>query len=102
MFWRFALGDAEAGIWRPKVIFLILRYCFILLLTSIAIVNQSVGILLFLLLLLVLYIVWSISKNFRYVNDIRAFFILPLLQFTADFAVLHGTFRGILSKYIRE
>lgn len=96
MIWRFALGDAEAGIVRPKVILIFIRYLIGFILLAAALFNNSPLLYLFCITLLVGYILWSIKKNYRYVNDPWAFFFLPLLQFTADFAVLDGTLRGLL------
>lgn len=86
MFFRFSKGDSEAKILRPKVLLLFIRY--------------FIGIVLFiwnikvLLLLLIVYFAWSVAKNYKYVNDLRAIFILPLLQITADIAVISGTIVG--------
>ncbi len=96
MFLRFAYGDAEAGIFRPKVLFLFVRYLLILGLFLVFVITKSFLILYFLSFILLLYIVWAISKNYRYVKDASAFFYLPLLQFIADFAVMNGTISGIL------
>ncbi len=49
----------------------------------------------------VLYALWAIAKNYRYVRDPRAFYMLPSLQYTADVAVLLGTTLGIV-KYIQK
>ncbi len=89
MFLRFAVSDIYAGIMRPKVKFLILRYYLFFFLVFI---NMWFG------LLAVLYIVWSIVKNYKYVKDLRAFFWLPVLQLTADMCVIFGTVMGMLSK----
>lgn len=96
MFYRFAYGDAEAGIFRPKVIFLLLRYLIGINVLVYALVTQNTDILLGLTLLLTLYIVWAILKNYAYVRHWQALYILPILQFTADFAVIKGTVHGLL------
>jgi glycosyltransferase involved in cell wall biosynthesis len=70
MFFRFAYGDAEAKILRPKVIFLFARYTFILLLMIFYIINKSDIILYSLILIFTIYMVWAITKNYRYVNHI--------------------------------
>jgi hypothetical protein len=44
------------------------------------------------------YLIWSVSKNFRYVNKIGAVFWLPVLQVTADLSVIFGTIVGFLAK----
>ncbi len=96
MFLRFAYGDAEAKIFRPKVLVLFVRYFIILSLLAIFMITKSLVILYLLFFILLLYIGWAISKNYRYVREFSAFFYLPLLQFIADFAVINGTISGIL------
>jgi cellulose synthase/poly-beta-1,6-N-acetylglucosamine synthase-like glycosyltransferase len=89
MFLRFAIGDAQAGIFRPKVKYLILRYYVFLFLTFI---NRDVW------YLAIPYLLWAIAKNYKYVKDIRAIFWLPILQLTADIMVIFGTIVGLLSR----
>ena len=95
MFFRFAYGDAEAGIFRPKVLLLFTRYIIGLLLFSFYIISKSTLILDFLFLSLLLYIFWAINKNYKYIHHIGAFTILPMIQLTADLAVITGTVLGI-------
>ena len=86
---RFAIGDAQAGILRPKVKFLALRfYIFFFLLF----LNPWSW------LLLVPYLIWSVAKNYKYVRHWQALFWLPVLQLTADIMVLFGTVVGLLSR----
>ena len=89
MFLRFAIGDAQAGIFRPKVKFLAVRYYLFFFLFF---VSHWFG------LLAIPYLFWAIFKNYQYVRDIRAFFWLPVLQLTADTTVLFGTLVGLLSR----
>lgn len=98
MFFRFALGDSEAGILRPKVLLLFARYSIFLLLFILYIISKSIFILDSLFLILILYLFWAIKKNYKYVNDRLAIFILPLLQLTADMAVMSGTLIGLIKK----
>jgi glycosyltransferase involved in cell wall biosynthesis len=95
MFFRFAYGDAEARIFRPKVILLFTRYILGLLLFSFYIISKSTLILDSLLLVLCFYIFWAINKNYKYVHHIGAFYILPMIQFAADLAVIIGTIFGM-------
>lgn len=99
MMFRFAYGDAEARIFRPKVILVFIRYIFLLLLILFSFFLKSA--ILFIILLIFFYIVWAIIKNYRYVNEWHAVYLLPLLQFVADWAVLKGTIEGLLKKDIR-
>lgn len=100
MFFRFALGDIQAGILRTKVIYIFLRYIFAVYLLVLCPIEKSVILNLFLLFSFLSYIAWSIQKNYRYVKNPQAIFYLPLLQFTSDFAVMSGTTLGILQKIL--
>jgi len=94
--YRFAKGDAQAGIIRPKVILIFVRYIFIIQVINLALRYKFPFLFLFLLYSGILYIAWSIKKNFKYVYSTKAFIILPILQFISDFAVLFGTFTGFI------
>jgi glycosyltransferase involved in cell wall biosynthesis len=94
MFYRFAKGDSQAGIIRPKVILIFVRY----LIATILFAWNTYA----LLLLLIVYLEWSVQKNYRYAKDIRAVGILPILQILSDIAVLSGTVRGILNYGIQK
>lgn len=95
MFYNFARGDSQAGIFRPKVCLVFLRYLLggVFLFVGFA---KSDIILNTLYMLLIAYIIWAITKNYKYVGHWQAIFYLPILQFAADLAVLAGTIRGIL------
>lgn len=89
MFLKFAVTDIYAGILRPKVKFLILRYYLFFFLYFL---NYWFG------LLVVPYLIWSIIKNYKYVKDWRAIYWLPVIQLTADCMVIFGTVMGLLSR----
>ncbi|MEK7154754.1 MAG: glycosyltransferase [Patescibacteria group bacterium] len=89
MFLRFAIGDIQAGILRPKVKLIFIRYYAFFFLFFL---NHLV------ILISIPYFIWSIAKNYRYVKDIRAVFWLPVLQITSDLCVIFGTIMGALSK----
>jgi glycosyltransferase involved in cell wall biosynthesis len=89
MFMRFAIGDIQAGILRPKVKMLAFRYYFFFFLLF---VNRLA------LLLIIPYIIWAIGKNYKYVRHWRALYWLPILQLTADVCVLFGSVVGLLSR----
>jgi len=97
MLLRFAYGDAEAKIWRPKVIILFMRYAIGILLLFFTVLTKSAELFTGLILLFTLYLLWAIWKNYKYVKKWQAIFILPLLQLTADYAVLKGTIFGVLN-----
>lgn len=96
MFTRFAIGDIQAGIIRPKVKILFLRYAifvYLLLLTF-----QMPFMTIPLLILMLIYLIWAIIKNYRYVKRFSAIFWLPILQITSDLSVIFGTLVGFLAK----
>lgn len=97
MFYRFAFGDIEAGIIRPKVIFIFIRYLLGVGLFLYSVLASSLYVLYLLFLILFIYLLWSIYKNFKYVKNTKAFIYLPLIQLTSDIAVLSGSFIGALS-----
>lgn len=101
MMLRFAYGDAQARIWRPKVIFLFMRYLIGILLLLLVILLRSDVLLTVLILLFIIYLCWAVWKNYKYVNQWQAVYILPLMQLTADWAVLKGTFLGLFYLKLR-
>lgn len=98
MFFRFAFGDAEAGILRIKVVFQYLRYLLLFYFIFLAYAYKSVFLTTGVVLSVFLYIFWSIYKNSKYIKETEKIFYLPLIQFTADFAVMLGTTLGILKR----
>lgn len=90
MIYRFARGDVYAGILRPKVPTIFLRYIIFLVLLEI---STSIFIAVFLL-----YLVWSIAKNIQYAKN--AWSYLPLLQVVSDVAVMHGTVVGFIKRFL--
>lgn len=96
MFFHFAAGDAQAKIFRPKVILLFIRYILGIVFFIAFLLTKNYVLLYFVYSLVVLYIVWAIIKNFRYIGAWQAFLLLPVIQFTADIAVLLGTVNGLV------
>lgn len=90
MFTRFAYGDAESGIIRPKVVLILTRYLVGAYLLYSNHITLSVK-------LVTLYCLWSVWKNYRKVNDKSSIYWLPILQITSDISVILGTFIGGLS-----
>lgn len=97
MFFRFAYGDAQAGLFRPKVLFIVYRYFVFSYLFILSFLIKSSLLNMFLTVFVFFYILWSIYKNYKYVNKIGAFIFLPLLQFISDAAVISGTILGSFS-----
>lgn len=93
---KFAQGDIEAGIIRPKVIFIFIRYLMLIVfLIVMMLVGSSNKVLPFLLTVFVLYSGWSIQKNIRYVK--KGWYWLPVLQYVADYAVMKGSIKSVLN-----
>lgn len=95
-FYRYAIGDGKAFYIRPQTPLLFLRYLLGVLLFVWFVVTQNFFLLFFLFVLFFSYLLWAIAKNYRYVDQWQALYYLPLLQLTADIAVLFGTTRGII------
>lgn len=87
-FFRFALGDAEAGINRPKIKFIFARY-------TAGLVLLLLGYDLLLFTFVLFYFLWSWQKNFKYAKVTESIFWLPLIQITADLSVMIGFLAGI-------
>lgn len=98
MFFRFALGDAESGIWRTTVLLLLARYSIGLYLIFLSLLYKSYPPIIILALSFITYTIWSIKKNYKYVKSNEAIKILPLLQLTADISVLSGTIIGLVKR----
>ncbi len=96
MFYRFAFGDAEAKILRSKVYLIFLRYILGILLLFYVIMKKDVILGLILFALMFLYIMSAVVKNYKYVRDLKAIIILPILQVVSDIAVIIGTVTGLL------
>lgn len=95
MFFIHTLGDIEAGIIRPKVIILIIRYMLAIYILVLGILYKSNGALLLLFFLFCLYLIWAVYKNYRYVRKANGIWLLPFLQILSDAAVFCGVVVGI-------
>jgi cellulose synthase/poly-beta-1,6-N-acetylglucosamine synthase-like glycosyltransferase len=97
MIYRFALGDIEAGIIRPKVILIFARYAIFLgLLIWLTVLGELTNTGLFFPSLILVYLLWAISKNKRYTP--QSWWWLPILQITADLAVMRGSLQGFTQR----
>jgi len=105
MIFRFAYGDLEANILRPKVVLVLVRYLvlvFYLLMLLALFSFGSIYLFIFKTALFILainifiYFSWSIQKNVKYVK--RGWWWLPILQLTADVAVITGTLSGMMKR----
>lgn len=94
MFLRFAYGDIQARILRPKVRLLAARYLIFIYLFFLG--RFWPWLYPIMLVLAAIYLTWAILKNYKYVQHPQAIFWLPVLQITSDFTVLLGTLMGLL------
>jgi glycosyltransferase involved in cell wall biosynthesis len=99
-FFTYAQGDGQALYFRPQTPFLFGRYIAASAVLLLVVITQNAFLMFGLYILFFLYLVWSIVKNFKYIKKIKALFILPALQLTADIAVLSGTLFGIIKRFI--
>lgn len=94
MFFNYAMGDSESGIVRPKVVFIFIRYVLTLWFIIYAYYFRLFFIVEVIFYILLLYIVWAILKNYKYVQDREGLVFLPLIQITSDIAVITGSTLG--------
>lgn len=100
-FFNYAKGDGLAKYFRPQTPYLFLRYILGFYFLYLGFAYKSILIFFLLAAALIAYIFWSIVKNYKYVHDKQAIFILPVLQFTADIAVILGTCTGIFKLILK-
>jgi len=93
MIYRFARGDVQAGIVRPKVVFIFIRYIlFVIAATVLLALGQPLLVLAKVGIWLCIYSLWAIFKNIRYVP--RGWYWLPVLQLVSDVEVMRGSLAG--------
>lgn len=87
--WRFAYGDTSAGIIRPKMVSIFLRWFFFcaLLFLRFELFVAFIS----------LYSFWAYLKNRVHVTGLSGIRILPLMQVATDFVVMVGSLQGLLS-----
>lgn len=103
MIFRFAYGDAEADLYRPKVALIFARYFLLAILLFFIFLNYLFNFsiylnnfsLVFLGIVFIGYCWWAINKNQKYVK--HGWYWLPVLQIVSDFAVMMGTIAGLLT-----
>jgi len=101
MFFRFAYGDAEGEIIRTKALLVFSRYFLGLYFIFLSVLYKSVYGFIIAFLVLIIYVLWSIIKNYKYEKEVKAVIILPVLQFVVDFAVLSGSSLGFIKRVLR-
>lgn len=97
-FYQYAVGDGQALYIRPQTYLLFLRYALGFVLLGLFASTQSYILGVGIVIGLVGYCVWSIGKNYQYVRHWKALYLLPVLQITADSAVMSGMIVGMLKK----
>jgi len=90
--YRFARGDAYAGLWRPKVILIFVRYLLGLTLLLIGLLSHLSVLILLLTLAVLCYLAWAVLKNFSYAK--KGWYYLPILQVMTDILVILGSLHG--------
>lgn len=96
MFCRFAYGDIEAGVLRPKVLMIFLRYFLAITLLFYSFITSNLTLLGILILFMLLYILWAINKNKKYMSKKTDLLYLPSIQILSDLAVMYGSVKGYL------
>ncbi len=101
MIFRFARGDIQAGIVRPKVVIIFIRYSLFLVAVSL-LLKLGYGWLIpvKMSLWLGIYSVWAIVKNIRYVP--RGWYWLPVLQIVSDLQVMRGSLAGMVKNIFQK
>ncbi len=93
-FYSYAKGDGEAHFFRKTTPYLFGRYLIAALFILYMLYSHSYFLFPIFYFLFILYCLWAIKKNYKYVKNIRAIIYLPLLQIVSDVAVISGTSLG--------
>ena len=97
-FFKYARGDAEALYFRPNVYLLFVRYILFMILLMLNFFGFGM---LGFMVIGASYFLWSIQKNIRYLQrHPLSIVLLPLIQVTADSAVMLGTASGVLTRIL--
>lgn len=98
MFYRFAKGDSESGIFRPKVILILGRYLIGIIFLLLFFYTHLPFLAILIAVLAISYVFWAVLKNYKYVDNLLSTFYLIVLQFLSDFAVITGTVSGLINR----
>lgn len=99
MFYRYAYGDCKAGIFRGKVLLIFTRYLIFISILLILRFAPIFSLVLFFIFSVLIYVLWAVAKNYKYVQNLSAFFYLPLFQVLSDIAVMSGTANAFFLKF---
>ncbi len=101
-FFKYAKGDGTAIYIRNQTPLLLLRYLLGLILLIYFAASKNLYVLYFIILLLIFYTLWAVNKNYKYVKNWKAFFILPILQYASDIAVISGMSFGLALRIFKS
>ncbi|MDE2025939.1 MAG: glycosyltransferase, partial [Patescibacteria group bacterium] len=106
-FFSYAKGDGKAHFFRKSTPLLFLRFIIGFFAVFAAISYHITKLELAIAGLFVIYLLWAVLKNFRYVKHPAAYIFLPTLQLISDITVLSGTTLGFLQsitykKFIKQ
>lgn len=93
-FFNYAKGDGQAKYFRKVTPLLFLRALLFMILLFCSF--YSMGCVAIMGILIFLYFIWAISKNYKYIKHVKALYFLPLLQVTSDIAVFFGMIIGYI------
>lgn len=100
MFYRFAYGDIEAGIVRPKVVLLFVRYFILATFILLGLFSSFVYFYL-IFAFFVMYCIWAIAKNYENISQKKGVMFLPAIQLLSDIAVVMGSIKALIHKIFR-
>lgn len=98
----YAKGDGAAMYFRFQTPILFLRYLVVFCLVLSFLYSGNTIIPSFLAFAFLLYALWAILKNYKYVKKYRALLYLPVLQITSDIAVILGMIVGFFEFFKRK
>lgn len=101
-FYLYANGDGKARFIRRTIPFLYGRYILGIFILVFIYLTRTYELFALVILLVMVYMTWSIQKNFRYVRNWKGYIYLPLLQLTSDICVLTGTTLGFIKSYEKK
>lgn len=96
MIYEHAYGDGYSQTFRPKVALIYIRYAIWACLLPFVFLSPFLGVVYIGSLLL--YVLYSIKKNYRYAPYWQSLINFPVLQLLSDIQVMLGTFQGMLKR----
>lgn len=102
MFYRFAVGDMEAGIVRGKVLLLFTRYLLLGYLLILSYLYKSPLIFSVVVASVVIYLVWAYRKHQKYLSNKREHAYSVLIQLMCDISVMTGSFIGAVKLFATQ